>query len=186
MRLLIAALFLVTGLAHAGPPIIWAPSGSTLLQSSLCYPDGTCVTSSGIAGHTGATGATGGTGSSGSAGAAGSTGATGGTGATSIVAENDSGNSGSTLTVSFASFPNQLITMTASCTFTFSNPTNGATYNLRIVQGGSGSYTVTWPGAVKWVGGTAPTLSTTVGKVDIVTLFYNGTSYFANYGLGYN
>jgi hypothetical protein len=41
---------------------------------------------------------------------------------------------------------------------------------LEVIQGGSGSYTIAWPGAVKWPAAVAPTLTTTVGKADVVTL----------------
>lgn len=53
---------------------------------------------------------------------------------------------------------------------------------LCIKQGGTGSYTVTWPSSVKWKAATAPTLSTTVGAVDIIQLisFDNGTTWLAS------
>lgn len=41
---------------------------------------------------------------------------------------------------------------------------------LEVIQGGSGSYTIAWPGSVKWPAGVAPTLTTTVGKADVITL----------------
>jgi len=41
---------------------------------------------------------------------------------------------------------------------------------LEIVQAGSGGYTIAWPGTVKWPGGVPPTLTTTVGKTDVITL----------------
>jgi hypothetical protein len=44
---------------------------------------------------------------------------------------------------------------------------------------------VTWPATVIWSGGTAPTLTTTVGKVDIVTLVFDGTNFYGNYSLNY-
>jgi hypothetical protein len=59
------------------------------------------------------------------------------------------------------------------------------TYIFELIQGGSGSYTITWPASVKWSGGTAPTLTTTVGKTDIVTLFHDGTNFFGTYSLNY-
>lgn len=99
--------------------------------------------------------------------------------------ENNAGNSGATLTIDFSTASSQLVTMTASCTFTFSNTLAGGTYLLRLVQGGTGSYTVTWPAAVKWPGGTAPTLSTTVGATDIITLYFDGTSYYGGSQIGY-
>jgi len=39
-----------------------------------------------------------------------------------------------------------------------------------MVQDGTGSRTVTWPGTVKWSGGTAPTLTTDGGGIDIASL----------------
>lgn len=41
---------------------------------------------------------------------------------------------------------------------------------FEITQSGSGGYTITWPGTVKWEGGVAPTLTPTVGKKDVITL----------------
>jgi len=63
------------------------------------------------------------------------------------------------------------VTLTANCTFTFSNPpasgTSG-TFTLFLNQDATGSRTVTWPGSVKWAGGTAPTLTTTASRTDIL------------------
>ena len=63
------------------------------------------------------------------------------------------------------------VTLTANCTFTFSNPpasgTSG-TFTLFLNQDGTGSRTATWPGSVKWAGGTAPTLTTTASRTDIL------------------
>jgi len=64
-------------------------------------------------------------------------------------------------------------------TLTFSNPPAAGTLRWQITQGGAGSYTVAWPASVKWPSGTAPTLSTAAGKVDMVTCqtFDAGTTY---------
>jgi hypothetical protein len=51
------------------------------------------------------------------------------------------------------------------------------TYLLEIIQGGT--YTVTFP-AWKWSGGTPPTITATSGKIDIITIVYDGTTYFAS------
>lgn len=64
-------------------------------------------------------------------------------------------------------------TLTGNVTFSFSNvPSTGLAIaiTVEIVQGGSGSYTVTWPGTVKWPSNVAPVLTTTVGKIDVFTL----------------
>lgn len=63
-------------------------------------------------------------------------------------------------------------------TITMSNPQAGARYLLELKQPASSSAgTVTWPANVKWAGGTAPTLTTTNGRTDLVALYYNGTNY---------
>jgi hypothetical protein len=92
--------------------------------------------------------------------------------------------SGGTVNIAYGSGNIADITLTASTTFTFSNHVVG-TYILKLTQGGTGSYTITWPASVKWSGGTAPTLTTTVGKTDIVTLFHDGTNFYGTYSLNY-
>ena len=59
----------------------------------------------------------------------------------------------------------------SSSSRTISNPTNiptGGHASLRITQGGSGSYVPTFSSSYKWAGGTQPTFSTAVGKIDMV------------------
>ena len=70
-----------------------------------------------------------------------------------------------------------LVTLTGN--ITINNPTNiraGEAYALKIIQGGAGSYTVTWGSSFKWPGGVAPTLSTPVGSHDVLSfLTFDGT-----------
>ena len=64
---------------------------------------------------------------------------------------------------------------------TLANPTNmvnGGTYILRVVQDGTGSRTLAYGTAYKWPGGTAPTLSTAAGAVDILTFVSDGTNMY--------
>jgi hypothetical protein len=72
------------------------------------------------------------------------------------------------------------ITLTASCTLTFPTAVASQSFTLVLRQGGSGSYTITWPvSIVKWGSGVAPTLTTTVGAVDILGFFCaDGTNWF--------
>ena len=61
----------------------------------------------------------------------------------------------------------------------FTTPTKAGTFILKLVQDSVGSRTATWPGTVKWVSGTAPTLTTTATTgTDILTFYYDGTNYF--------
>jgi len=77
-----------------------------------------------------------------------------------------------------------VLTMNASITtLTLSGaPASGTvgTFTLFITQDATGSRTITWPAAVKWANGVAPTLTTTGTKIDIVTLTtYNaGSTWF--------
>ena len=84
----------------------------------------------------------------------------------------DAGNSSTALTLDWNNGNTQLVTLTGNCTFTLSNPKDGFRYLIVLKQDGTGSRTVTWPSAVKWQAGTAPTLSTTAGKADLVTLVW--------------
>ena len=101
------------------------------------------------------------------------------------ISEFDSGNSGTSKTLDFTNGYSQKSTLTGNVTFTFSNPISGQAYVLKLVQDGTGSRTVTWPAAVKWSGGTAPTLTTTASKTDLINLYYDGTNYFGSYSLNY-
>jgi hypothetical protein len=94
-----------------------------------------------------------------------------------MASRSDAGNSSTALTVDWSAALAQKVTLTGNCTFTFSNPVAGAVYVLELWQDGTGSRTVTWPASVKWAGGTAPTLTTTANKMDLITLYYDGTNY---------
>lgn len=63
---------------------------------------------------------------------------------------------------------------------TFGAPTNlknGAFYSLAVYQN-AGSNTLTWNAVFKWVGGTAPTLTTTAGAKDFFVFRSDGTNLY--------
>ena len=97
--------------------------------------------------------------------------------------QNAAGNSG-TLNISFADGNIVNLTLNANTTLAFSNSVIG-TYIIQVTQGATGANTLTYPASVKWSGGTAPTLTTTVGKTDILTFYHDGTSFFGTYSLNY-
>ena len=91
--------------------------------------------------------------------------------------------SGSTDTIDLTDGNVHNVTLTANCTFTFSNPPASGTsgsFTLFLNQDGTGSRTATWPGSVKWAGGTAPTLTTTASRTDILvfTTIDSGTIWY--------
>lgn len=81
-------------------------------------------------------------------------------------------NSGTSLALDFAIFESYKIVLSDNCTLSFLNPESGAVYTLLIKQG-AGNNTVTFPVNVKWQGGNPPTLSTSAGKKDLITLYYD-------------
>lgn len=95
------------------------------------------------------------------------------------------GNGGGTLFVDWADGQKQRVTLTASATASFAAPSSVGSFLLKIIQDGTGSRTIEWPSSVKWAGGTAPTLTTTTGAIDIVTFYYDGTDYYAASGLNF-
>jgi hypothetical protein len=58
------------------------------------------------------------------------------------------------------------------------NPAVG-TYLVKFTQDATGGRTVAFPAAWKWSGGTAPIVTATAAKTDIVTLIWDGTTYYA-------
>lgn len=98
--------------------------------------------------------------------------------------ETDSGNSGTTKTLDLSTCSTQKSTLTGNVTYTLSNPVTGGVYIIRIATG-AGSFTATWPASVKWSGGTAPTITVTASKVDLINLYYDGTSYLGSFSQNY-
>lgn len=83
----------------------------------------------------------------------------------------DAGNSGTSKTINWNDGNEQLCTLTGNVTFTLSNPRDGGRYVL-VLASGAGGFTVTWPAAVKWPDGSAPTITATASRYDLITLMY--------------
>ena len=75
----------------------------------------------------------------------------------------------------------------ANLDITFTNPDGPCHVTLIVIQG-DGSDTIDWANEadIKWVGGTAPTLSTGAGEIDIVSFLFDGTSYYGDYALDFS
>ncbi len=71
----------------------------------------------------------------------------------------------------------QSLALTSNPTLTFSNGQAGGEYKLILNQDAIGGRTVGWPGSVKWLLGSAPTLATSSNSTDIVKFVYDGTNY---------
>ena len=75
------------------------------------------------------------------------------------------------------------ITLTGAATLTFDNPVatgDSSSFTLIVKQDGTGSRLITWPGSVAWAAATAPTLTTTANRFDVLafTTVDGGTRWF--------
>ena len=97
---------------------------------------------------------------------------------TASTASVHNGDSGAADTVSWWLGHVQSSTLTANTTLTFNGPqiVDGLPLILRVTQD-STPRTITWPGAVKWTGGTPPTLSTGSADEDVFGFVWDGTTY---------
>ena len=86
-------------------------------------------------------------------------------------------------TVTWDTSLGQIATVTLGGSRTMAAPTNlkVGTYILHVIQGGSGSYTLTWNSVFKWPAGVAPTLTTTVGARDVMSFVSDGTNLYGTY-----
>ena len=117
---------------------------------------------------------------------------TGGTlsGLTSIVAKSIASTPyaltyAASLAINLANGLCQTVTLTGNPTITFSGAVAGAHYLLELTQDSTGSRTVTWGTTIRWQGGSAPTLTTTPSKTDLIVIIYDGTSYFGQVALDF-
>jgi hypothetical protein len=93
------------------------------------------------------------------------------------------GSSGTSQTLSLTNGTVQTVTMTGNCTFTMPTATAGKSFIL-IISTGSGSFAGTFT-SVKWPSATAPTLTTTASRWDILTFVADGTNWYGNSAQAY-
>jgi hypothetical protein len=93
------------------------------------------------------------------------------------------GNSGTSQTLSLTNGTVQTCTLTGNCTFTMPTATAGKSFIL-ILSTGSGSFTGVFT-SVKWPGNTAPTITTTASRWDILTFVADGTNWYGNFAQAY-
>jgi hypothetical protein len=83
----------------------------------------------------------------------------------------------------------QVAKVTLTDNRTLNNPSNmvdGGTYVLRVIQDATGSRTLAYGTAYKWVGGVAPVLSTTASSIDLISFISDGTSMYGVISKGFS
>ena len=95
-------------------------------------------------------------------------------------AEYGNGNSGTgTVSITWTNGQCQNLTLTGTCTISVGTPPGVGHYQLRLIQNGTGGFTVTWSGlsSSRWLGSTtAPALNTAANGESIVNLYFDGTN----------
>ena len=80
----------------------------------------------------------------------------------------------------------QSITLTEATNITFTNPSSPCNLLIKITQDVTGGRVATWASNVKWAnGGIVPILSTAPNSVDIISLYFDGTDYYGQFGLNF-
>jgi hypothetical protein len=93
------------------------------------------------------------------------------------------GNSSTSKTIVLTNGTVQTCTLTGNCTFTMPTATAGKSFTL-FLSSGAGSFTATFT-SVKWSGGTAPTITTTASKIDILSFISDGTYWYGAFSQNY-
>jgi hypothetical protein len=88
------------------------------------------------------------------------------------------GNTSTAQTISLNAATVQSFTLTANCTFTMPTATAGKSFMV-IINSGAGNLTGTFS-SVKWPANTAPTITTTASRYDIITFVADGSSWFGS------
>lgn len=97
------------------------------------------------------------------------------------------GTVGASSTLSLANGTVQTATLTSAtaCTFTMPTATAGKSFILLLKQPASGSTTTATFTGVKWSAAGAPTITATLGRMDILTFVADGTNWYGSYVQGY-
>ena len=84
-----------------------------------------------------------------------------------------------TETINWNTSQKQKLTITGTgIAVQFTNPAGACNLLLKVVQGDGSDVIGTWDSDIKWAGGSAPTLSTGNGEIDILSFYFDGTNYF--------
>lgn len=93
---------------------------------------------------------------------------------------------GATVTFDMSVSNLHTVTLGGNRTLALSNVNAGQIFVIRLVQDGTGSRTVTWFTTIKWAGGSAPTLTTTINKADTFVFICTSAGNYDGYVVGQN
>lgn len=96
---------------------------------------------------------------------------------------NNAGNTGTAQTIALTNGTIQNYTLTGNCTFTMPTATAGQSFTV-MLRTGAGSFTSTFTN-VKWPNNTAPTITTTASRMDLITFVSDGTHWYGTASQNY-
>ena len=99
---------------------------------------------------------------------------------------NNIGNTGTATTINLNNGTFVTATLTGNCTFTFTNPTPGASsFSLFLTNDGTAGRSIVWPASVKWPNNSVPLRTTAANATDVYTFFTlnSGTDWYGNLSL---
>lgn len=93
---------------------------------------------------------------------------------------------GSTVTFNLSGGKKQNVVLGGNRTLALSNASTGLVFILSLTQDGSGGRTVTWFSTIRWAGGVAPVLTTTLNKRDTFGFICTGSNTYDGFVIGSN
>jgi len=90
-----------------------------------------------------------------------------------------------TLAITAGTVLTATLTSATACTFTMPTATAGKSFTLLLKQPAAGSATTATFTGVKWNSGGAPTITATLGKLDIIAFVADGTNWYGTASQGY-
>lgn len=98
----------------------------------------------------------------------------------------DGGSQASAVTFNLSQGNKHQVTLAGTVTISLSNVKVGQVFLVRLIQDGTGSRTVSWFSTIKWAGGSAPTLTTTAGKIDVLGFVCVSSGNYDGFVVGQN
>ena len=90
-----------------------------------------------------------------------------------------------TLAITAGTVLTATLTSATACTFTMPTATAGKSFTLLLKQPAAGTPTTATFTGVKWNSGGAPTITATLGKLDIIAFVADGTNWYGTVSQGY-
>jgi len=90
--------------------------------------------------------------------------------------------SGGAVTINWTNGNKQKLTLSENITsITFTAPSGPCNLVLRIIQDSTVRTVTGWPAAAKWPSNAIPVITAVASKVDVLTFYFDGTSYYGAY-----